>query len=454
MKLIEALREIVGPKGMVTGQDVAARPNFSWGQGSCPARAIVRPATTDEVSRVLALCNAHGQPIVPWGGLTGLVNGTTCEPGDIVLSLDRMSAIEHIDAEAGTMTVQAGAILQKVQESAAEAGWQFAVDFGGRGSAQVGGVISTNAGGNSVVRYGMMREQVLGLEAVLADGTVIRSMNEMLKNNAGYDLKHLFIGSEGTLGIVTRAVLRLRPSSRTTQTAFVALDRFEDVAGLLRRLGTDLEGKLSAFEVMWRNHYSYLVDVTGRHPAFLPTDHPFYVLIEAEGADLERTEEQFMAVLGALMEEGHVADALVAQSGQQAEQFWKLRDDIDGLVGSLKPVAVYDVSLPIREMERYVERVERELAERVPEARLVTFGHLGDGNIHLGVGPAPDKKIIDGIVYGELAGIGGSVSAEHGIGLDKKEYLHCSRSEAEIELMRSIKSTLDPRHILNPGKVF
>ena len=454
MSIMQAIADIVGPKGVFTGDDVTARPNFSWGLGNCPARAIVRPASTEELSRVMALCHEHEQTVIPWGGLTGLVNGITCEPEDIVISLERMNAIEHIDDEAGTMIVQAGAILQNVHELAAEAGWLFAVDFGARGSANIGGMISTNAGGNSVVRYGMMREQVLGLEAVLADGTVITSMNEMLKNNAGYDLKQLFIGSEGSLGIVTRAVLRLRPAPRTVQTAFVALASFEDVVGLLRRLGIEFEGKLSTFEVMWRNYYHFMVEETGKHQAFLPTDYPYYVLLESEGADAEREEEQFMTVLGALMEEDHIADAVIAQSSQQAAQLWEMRDDVEALIHVFSPAAVFDISLPIREMEAYVNDVEQELKQQFTEARLVSFGHLGDGNIHLGIGPARDKHAVETIVYERLARVNGSISAEHGIGLEKREFLPHSRSATEIELMKTLKKALDPKNLLNPGKIF
>ena len=451
--IIRSISEIVGPKGLLRGDDVSARPNYSWGAGSCPARAIVRPASTEELSRVMALCHAHDQSVVPWGGLTGLVNGITCAPEDIVITLERMQAIETLDAEAGTMTVQAGAILQQVQEAAEQAGWLFAVDLGARGSASIGGMIATNAGGNSVVRYGMTREQVLGLEAVLADGTVISSMNEMLKNNAGYDLKQLFIGSEGTLGIVTRAVLRLRPAPRTVQTAFVALENFQDVAGLLRRLGTEFEGKLSSFEVMWRNHYHYLVEETGKHQAFLPTHYPYYVLLESEGADPERESEQFMAVLGGLMEEGHIADAVITQSGQQAAQLWEMRDDVETLINTISPVAVFDISLPIRAMAGYVSGLEADLKQRFPDARLLSFGHLGDGNIHLGIGPAQDKHAVECLVYERLAGVNGSISAEHGIGLEKREFLHHCRSPAEIKLMQTLKDALDPKHLLNPGKV-
>lgn len=454
MDIIRSISEIVSPKGILLGEDVRSRPNYSWGAGSCEAKAIVRPASTDELSRVMRLCHEHSQTVVPWGGLTGLVNGITCSPDDIAISLERMHTIEYIDKGAGTMIVQAGAVLQTVQEAAKEAGWQFSVDFGARGSANIGGMIATNAGGNSVVRYGMMRENVLGLEAVLADGTVMSSMNEALKNNAGYDLKQLFIGSEGTLGIVTRAVLRLRPAPRTVQTGFVALTSFDDVTGLLRRLGTDLEGKLSSFEVMWNNHYHFLVEETGKHQAFLPTNYPYYVLLESEGADPEREAEQFMAVLGELMEEGHVADAVIAQSGQQAEQLWEMRDDIEALVHGHTPLAAFDVSLPLREMEAYVSDLERELGEKFPEARLVAFGHLGDGNIHIGVGPAHDKHAVETIVYTRLARVNGSISAEHGVGLEKREFLPCSRSEVEIGLMRTIKRALDPSSILNPGKIF
>ena len=299
----------------------------------------------------------------------------------------------------------------------------------------------------------MAREQVLGLEAVLADGTVISSMNEMLKNNAGYDVKHLFIGSEGTLGIVTRAVLRLRPAPRATQTAFVAVDEFPSLLQLLRRLGTELEGKLSAFEVMWNSHYHLLVEETQRHPAFLPTHHPYYVLIEAQGANGDHLEAQFTDAMAALLEDGHVVDAVIAQSGQQADQLWAMRDDVEGLVHRINPIAVFDISLPIRHMDNYIDDLTAALAAQCPEARLVCFGHMGDGNLHLGVGPANDRHRIERIVYEHLVPLQGSVSAEHGIGLEKREFLSCSRSPAEIALMRTLKQALDPKNLLNPGKV-
>ncbi|BFM15734.1 FAD-binding oxidoreductase [Maricurvus nonylphenolicus] len=454
MSFIDQLQEIVGSNGLLLGEEVSARPNASKGRGSCPAKAIVRPANTEELSAVMKLCHANDQPVVTHGGLTGTVDGITCAEGDVVVSLERMRSIQRVDAEAGVMVVEAGVVLENAQAAAKEAGWQLAVDFGARGSAQIGGMISTNAGGNSVVRYGMTREQVLGLEVVLADGTVISSMNEMLKNNTGYDLKHWFIGAEGTLGIVTRAVLRLRPQPKSVQTAFVALDSYDKVVTLLRRLGSDFEGKLSAYEVMWNNHYRLMVETLDKHQAFLPVDYPYYVLLEQESGHESKGEEHFMEVLSAVMEEELVTDAVIAQTSQQAAQLWEMRDDVGSIARHFKPLAAFDISMPLSEMEAYVERVTDTMADKLPEVGLVAFGHLGDGNLHILAGPAHEHRAIEEVVYGELVKIGGAVSAEHGIGLEKKDFLSYSRSEQEIALMKTIKQSLDPKQLLNPGKIF
>jgi len=450
---IEKLINELDSKAILLGDDVSQRPNFSYGQGSCPAKAIVRPANTDELSAILRICHQDKQTVVPWGGLTGLVNGISCTSEDIAISSERMSAIEHLDIEAGVMTVQAGVPLQKAQEFAAKHGWLFALDLGARGTATVGGAIATNAGGNSVVRYGMMRQQVLGMEVLLADGTVVSSMNEMLKNNAAYDIKQLFIGSEGTLGLISRAVIRLFPLPSAVQTAFVAVDSFSNLTTLLRTLGHKLEGKLSAFEVMWQSHYQLLVDDLKKHQAFLPTNYPYYVLIESSGADKQKEEEQFTQVLGELMEDDVIADAVLSQSGQQTTLLWEMRDDIEALVLSLHPPISFDISLPLRHMEQYVNQVTARLTKDFPDLRCVTFGHLGDGNIHFAMGPVHDKRAIEQVVYEYLAEFGGSISAEHGIGLDKKAYLQISRSPEEIAVMQTLKTALDPNGILNPGKV-
>ncbi len=292
-ELLEQIEEIVGSTGVLTGDDVSSRSASWMNPAPCEAGAIVRPHTTEEVAGVLRLCHEAGQTVVPSGGNTGLVYGTKAGPGDLMLSTERMTAIESIDPAGCTMTVQAGAVLQTIQEKADAEDLYFPLDFGARGSAAIGGALSTNAGGNSVIRFGMAREQVLGLEVVLADGTVMSSMNNMLKNNAGYDLKQLFVGTEGTLGIITRAVLRLRPALRSQNTAFVAIDDFDKIPVLLRELGASLGGTLNAFEVLWADYYHLILGANPEHTPPVPPDYPFFVLIESRGGDQNADAERF-----------------------------------------------------------------------------------------------------------------------------------------------------------------
>lgn len=452
MELLEQIEKIVGPKGLIreegettTGQAFTGRPSSGL--------ALVRPASTEELSAVMKLCTEHKQTVVPWGGLSGLVQGTACGSRDIAISTERMNEIEEIDPVTGLMTVQAGAILQTVQEKAKDAGWQFAVDLGARGSANIGGIISTNAGGNSVVRYGMTRDQIMGLEVVLADGTILSSLNTLTKNNTGYDLKQLFVGAEGTLGFVTRAVLRLRPDPVSTQTALVAVESFDAVAHLLRELRRRFDGKLSSFEVMWQNHFRFMLEDLDGHQPFLATSYPFYILLESEGSDPDREQTMFLEVLGALMEDGTIADAVIAQSEQQAQGFWEMRDDVISIAVALNPMKSFDVSMGIAHMEAYINNVTDALAASEPDAKLLSFGHLGDENIHVLIGPVQDAKAVEEIVYGPLRAIGGSVSAEHGIGLEKRAFLSYSRNETEISVMRRVKAALDPDGLMNPGKL-
>lgn len=449
------LVEIVGSDGVLTGGDVHAR-SVSWADhGPCQALAIVRPTSTEQVSRVLAACNAARQPVVTMGGLTGLVRGCVAGPGEVALSLERMNRIESIDPVGRTMTVQAGVPLQTVQEEAEKQGLLYPVDFGARGSAHIGGSVATNAGGNGVIRYGMTRESVLGLEAVLADGTVIPAMNRMIKNNAAYDLKQLFIGTEGTLGVVTRLVLRLRELPRSTQTALVACARFADVTTLLKRMDAALGGTMSAFEVMWNEFYRLVTSPPAKGTAPIAQDHPYYVLIEASGGDEARDQARFEEALGSEIEGGTVADAVIATSKAQRESLWALRDDVGQVFRHGTPVT-FDVSLPIPEMESYVSEVLGRLSTEWPDYRRFVLGHLGDGNLHVvACGPPSDEARhgIERCVYEPLAARHGSISAEHGIGLEKQPWLSLSRSPAELALMRSIKRTLDPHGILNPGRV-
>lgn len=422
------------------------------------ARAIVRPASTAELSAVMKLCHAAGQAVVPAGGYTGLVHGADCQPADIQISLERMRAIEALDPVGRTMTVGAGCPVQTVQEAAAGAGLKFAVDWGARGTATIGGGISTNAGGNSVVRYGMMRDNVLGIEAVLADGTVISAMNSLLKNNAAYDLKQLFIGTEGTLGIVTRAVLKLHSAPLSTNTAMLALDSFEAVQALFVHAGKRLGAMLTSFEVMWNSFYQLIAIDTGDHNAPLPGGHGYYVIVEASGTDQERDAELFETVLGEALEQGIAADAVVASSKAQADQIWAIRDDIKTLSIRTMPAVTFDVSLPIVAMDGYVRQLEESARAAFGETmKLVVFGHIGDGNLHIILGAQPfaadTRHRIEELVYTALVPHRGSISAEHGIGLEKRDWLQITRSPEELALMRQLKAAMDPMNILNPGKV-
>ncbi len=457
--LIDQLIEIVGSSGVLTGADVAARPASWLRPEPSSAKAIVRPASTGEVAAVMKLCHAAGQVVIPIGGNTGLVEGATATKDDLLLSLERMNAVESLDETGCTMTVQAGVPLHTVQERAADAGLMFPVDFGARGSAQIGGAISTNAGGNAVIRYGMMREQVLGLEAVLADGTVLSSMNRLLKNNAGYDLKQLFIGTEGTLGIVTRAVLRLRPALRSRNTAFVAVDDFANVPMLLKSLGSSLGGSLTAFEVLWEDFYNTVVVERDRHAPPVEAGHPWYVLIEARGGHQEEDAERFQAALEEALAAGLIVDAAFASGAKQREAMWAIRDDIDGLAEILEPVMAFDVSLPVAHTADYVSAVKKRLHERWPESfRGTSFGHLGDNNLHflltVGSKEHDEQREVMDIIYDELKPYGGSISAEHGVGLEKRAYLAVTRNETEVALMRTLKQALDPGGLLNPGRIF
>src|SRR5438132_8304423 len=449
-ELLGELKSSLGEAGVLEGAPAAEAAHSNWSRLGTP-RAVLRPSSTKEVSRILALCHAASQPIVPWGGKTGLVEGANAN-GALALSLERMNRIENIDPAGGTMTVEAGCILQNIQEAADAHGLFFPLDLGARGSATIGGNISTNAGGNRVIRYGMTREMVLGLEAVPADGTVVSSLNRLLKNNAGYDLKQLFIGTEGTLGIVTRAVLRLRPRPGSTAVALAAVDAFAALPRLLRHVERGLSGGLSAFEVMWEAFYRLVTTPPAKGRAPIAYGHPYYVLIEQLGSDEASDIALFERVLGAALEDEIIVDAVIAKSQAERSAIWSLRDDVAQCMRNA-PIFTFDVSLPIVEMEAYVAHVRSRLFGRWGEkTSLMVFGHLGDCNLHLitGVGDAHARHAVEEIIYGALEGRSGSVSAEHGIGLEKRGYLPLSRSKNEIALMRQLKRALDPRNILNP----
>lgn len=454
--IIQELTRLLGENKVLTGEAVSSRNSSYWDSSPMRAKAIVRPETTEEVSAVVRMCRDRKQTVVTQGGLTGTVEGAKCGVDDIVLSLERLNKIEAIDPLGRVATVQAGCVLQNVQEAVAEQGLLFPLDLGARGSCTIGGNVSTNAGGINVIRYGMMRDLVLGLEVVLADGTILSSMNRMLKNNAGYDLKQLFIGSEGTLGIVTRVNLKLKEMPVSANSALLAMDDFTQVVELLKFLDKSLGGYLTSYEVMWGNYFR-CVTGPGWHVAPMSRDYNFYVVLESEGADQERDRDQFEQVMEEGFAKGLMVDAVLPKSKAERDKVWAIREHFEAMF-QYSPSFIYDVSLPIKEMDQYVKALDAALARRWPEYHFFSFGHIGDGNLHFCVSPQQDQSAdlhdqVNEIVYRPLQALDGSVSAEHGIGIEKKAFLSLSRNEAEIRLMRTIKQTLDPDNLLNPGKV-
>ena len=457
--LLETISALLGPDGVLTGAAVRERATSWIDPAPLRALAIVRPRTTAEVAAVLRLCNDAGQPVVVHGGGTNLVHATAVTPHDLVLSLERMTAVSSIDVTNRTISVQAGAPLQRVQEVAAAHDLFFPLDLAARGSATIGGCIAMNAGGVRVLRYGMARELVLGLEAVCADGTVLASMNAMLKNNAGYDLKQLFIGSEGTLGVVTQAVLRLFPTPQTRSTALLGVRTFAQVTALLPLLARELGGALTSFEVMWNAYYRLTTTPPAPTSAPLAQGFAYYVLVEAMGGSEQLDAQRFEAALGHAADADLFEDAVVARSAQQRADLWSVREDSEQIERQFEPTFGFDVSLPIGAMEAYVESIQTAMVQQFGAAmRCWVYGHLGDGNLHINVWSsqlqAADAARVAAIVYAPLAASHGSISAEHGVGLEKKAFLGLCRTREEIDAMRRLKRAFDPRNILNPGKIF
>ena len=459
-QVLLALRQQLG--AAVFAADAVPARNRNDYSGLAPTQplAMVRPADTEGVAAVLRICHAHGIAVVPQGGLTGLCGGARAQGDEIALSLERLVGIEEIDPASATMTVWAGTPLETVQQAAAAAGFFCPLDLGARGSCAIGGNLSTNAGGNRVIRYGMARDMVLGIEAVLADGTVVSSLNKMIKNNAGFDLKHLFIGSEGTLGVITRTVLRLFPQPASTMVALCAAEDYGTVLKLLAAARNGLGPMLSAFEVMWPDYWDLATQrVRGVRNPFAADGRSYgaYVLVEALGTDPAQDGPRFEAWLGQLLESGTLPNAVVSQSLADEKAFWGVRDACAEFHQLWPGHLAYDIGLPVVDMDSYARRCKAALSAQLPGCEAVFYGHIGDGNVHIvayqsGVAAQP-KDAVDEIVYGLVREYGGTVSAEHGIGTMKRRWLAHARSAEQIALMRTLKAALDPKNILNPGKV-
>ena len=448
----QLIREL-GPDLILNGAGISEKYHAdSSGETACAPAAVVRPASTEQVSDILRICSSNNQKIVVQGGLTGLCGGATPRQEEIALSLERLHGIEELDRESMTMTVLAGTPLQSIQDTAEDAGFLFPLDLGARGSCNIGGNIATNAGGNEVIRFGMTRNLILGLEVVLADGTVITSLNKMLKNNAGYDLKHLFIGTEGTLGIVTRAVLRLFIKPENRRAALVALESFADVIRFLHFMNREFSGLLSSFEVMWDSYYDYIVEHVPTVSSPFDDRYPIYVLTEISDKSGQTILENALADE---LDARRIVDAVICQSERERQAVWAIRDGVGDAMAMIRDNANFDVSVPINKMADFLAQLELEIKAILPDTTLLVFGHIGDGNLHLifTVSRKKDKKTIYDVVYKQVGVYSGSVSAEHGIGMQKRAYLHQSRSNEEIALMKLLKQAMDPNNILNPGRV-
>ncbi|HEX7063067.1 MAG TPA: FAD-binding oxidoreductase [Woeseiaceae bacterium] len=457
--LLETLKAIVGPAGWTSDPEVL-RPHLrEWrGQYTGYTPLMVSPASTEQVSAVVRACAEARTPIVPQGGNTGLCGGAIPE-GEILLSLSRLRAIRALSPEDFSMTVEAGCILADLQAAAASVDRLFPLSLSAEGSCQIGGNLSTNAGGVNVHRYGTARDQVLGLEVVLPDGTVWNGLRSLRKDTAGYDVKQLFIGAEGTLGVITAAVLKLYPAVRDVATAFIALPDTRSAVTLLSRFGDMPGGHLQAFELMQDRALDFvLAHVPMTRPPFAE-QFPWYALVETAqdpgAAALEAT-------LAAAVEDALAMDAVLAKSRAEAEAFWRLRHSISEAQKHEGASLKHDVSVPIGRIAEFIERAEGAVQGRIPGVRVVAFGHVGDGNVHFNVSQPvgwtaerflAERAEIARLVYDITVACHGSISAEHGIGLAKRDDLARYRSAIELSLMRAVKQAIDPDNIMNPGKV-
>ncbi len=460
--LIGRFRAIVGDKYAVTkASDIAPYVTEERGLFRGHSPLVLRPGSTAEVAAICKLASEQKVALVPQGGNTGLVGGQTPHRGEVVVSTRRLDKIREIDPASNTMTTESGVVLQVAQQKAAEADRLFPLSLGAEGSCTIGGNLSTNAGGTGALAFGVAREMALGLEVVLADGRILNGLSKLKKDNTGYDLRNLFIGAEGTLGIITAATLRLFPKPRSIETAFVGLKSPADALKLLSISQNEAAGSLTSFELL----ADIAVDFSVRHGIDirdpLAGKHPWYVLMElsSQRDDARATLE---AILAQAMEQGIVNDAVIAANLSQRASFWKLRDEMSAAQkpegGSIK----HDISVPVAAVPAFIAEANAAVIKLIPGARPVPFGHLGDGNIHYNVsqpiGADPAKFLarwhdVNSIVFEIVRRLGGSISAEHGIGVLKRDELPQVKDKVAIELMRAIKSMLDPHGIMNPGKV-
>ena len=465
---LDAATDILGPRGLTRDADLMEPWLTDWrGRYTGRALALASPANTQEVASLVRLCAQHRVPIVPQGGNSGMSGGATPDASGeaLILSLRRMSAFRHWNEEARQVVCEAGVVLQTLHDAAGERGLRFPLTLGGRGAATIGGLVSTNAGGTQVLRHGTMRAQVLGLEAVLPNGEVLDTLAALKKDNRGFDLKQLLIGSEGTLGIVTAATLALAPQIAARRVIFAGLETVQQARRLLlfasARMGDALEG----FEVMPRSALESVLayEPATRDPLALP--HEWYALLEvvADDAQAPSLEDRTTALLSAALNEGLLADAAIATSETQAEALWALRDGISSAERAHGPAVQHDIAVPVERMPDFIVEASKTLEGRFAGTKAVAFGHLGDGNVHFHLrapnGSKPGEweethgKAVSAAVHDLVTQWGGTISAEHGIGQMKRDELARLGDPATLTILRGVKQALDPVGIMNPGKL-
>jgi FAD/FMN-containing dehydrogenase len=459
-----AAEALLGPRGLTRDGELMAPWLTDWrGRYTGAALALASPTSTAELAALVQLCGKHGVAIVPQGGNSGMSGGATpdADGAQLLVSLRRMNAIRAVDRDALQVTCEAGVVLQTLHEAAAAEGLRFALTLGGKGSATIGGLIATNAGGSQVLRHGTMRAQVLGLEVVLADGSVFSSLPPLKKDNRGFDLKQLFIGSEGTLGIVTAAALRLHPASEMRAVAWAGVATIQAARALLLHAEAALGEALEGFEVLPQSCLDAVLDYLPDARAPLTGRYGWHVLIEAVGAaDLrERTETMLAAALG----QGLIEDATVATSEAQAEALWTLRESVSPAERAKGPAMQHDIAVPVADMPGFLDLAVREVEAAFQDTRAFGFGHLGDGNIHFHVQAprgaeaaaweAGEGKAVSRMVHDLVTAWHGTISAEHGIGQLKRDELARLGDPVTLSLLRRVKAALDPQELFNPGKL-
>ncbi|MGE7471887.1 FAD-binding oxidoreductase [Bosea sp. NPDC003192] len=445
------------PGSQVLDRSALAARDPGWDDGNLNAFALVRPSSVADVVELVAWCRAHCCAFVPQGGRTGLVGGAVTTPDQLICDLGALDRVEEIDPDSGVAVVQAGVTLSALQEAAAAAGLHPGLDLAARGSATIGGLIATNAGGITAFRTGVMRHRVLGLEAVLPDGRLVDDMTRVLKTSAGYDVKQLLIGAEGTLGIVTRAVIRLDPLPSGRATALLGTTGAAQALDIVRHLQGG-SAPLLAAEIMWSGFAAVTCAALGLDSALLPLRSPCLLLVELGGASFEAARTALEDALAALFETEPDIDGIVCASMAQSAQLWRLREDTDVLYRLHPQAPSYDISLPAREFDGYVARLQPALKAIDPAIEPYLFGHLADGNLHIVLnlsGPLrPDvRTAVETAIYGELRGLGGSFSAEHGIGSKRIAALERHADPVKLALMAQLKTLFDPDNLCNPGKI-